>query len=422
MNHIEKLIQELCPDGVPFQRLSDLGALISGLSGRTKVDFGHGDDQFVTYKQVFASLSVDFTKLERVDLSDGKKQNKLTLGDVLFTASSENLDEVGMSSVITRQPESDLYLNSFCFAFRLKDERILDPEFSKYLFRAPFVRKQIIRSAQGVTRINISKKRFLELEVPIPPLEVQREIVKILDLFTKLEAKLEAELEAELEARRKQYEYYRDQLLTFPEDGGATWVELGEIGKIDRGNGMPRTMLKSQGVGAIHYGQIYTHYGRIACETVSFVAPDDAAKLTVVEPGDVIITNTSENLEDVCSTVAWLGEESIVIGGHSSVIRSSMDSRFLAYWFRSTNFFSQKYKLATGTKVIDISANKLKKVVLPVPPIEVQREVADVLDKFDALVNDLSSGLPAEIEARRKQYEYYRDKLLTFKELQPEAA
>lgn len=99
-----------------------------------------------------------------------------------------------------------------------------------------------------------------------------------------------------------------------------------------------------------------------------------------------------------------------------------MDPRFLAYWFRSTNFFPQKHKLATGAKVVDISANKLKKVVLPVPPIEVQREIADVLDKFDAFVNDLSSGLPAEIEARRKQYEYYRDKLLTFKELQPEAA
>ena len=247
---------------------------------------------------------------------------------------------------------------------------------------------------------------------------MQREIVKILDLFTELEA----ELEAELEDRRKQYEYYRDQLLTFPEEGGATWVELGEIAAIDRGNGMPRTMLTQTGVGAIHYGQIYTYYGPVARETISFVTAGDAKKLTVVEPGELIITNTSENLEDVCSTVAWLGKEPIVIGGHSSVIRSSMDPRFLAYWFRSTNFFPQKHKLATGAKVVDISANKLKKVVLPVPPIEVQREIADVLDKFDAFVNDLSSGLPAEIEARRKQYEYYRDKLLTFKELQPEAA
>lgn len=197
---------------------------------------------------------------------------------------------------------------------------------------------------------------------------------------------------------------------------GVEHKALGDIAVIDRGSGMPKTMLTKKGVGAIHYGQIYTHYGPTARETVSFVAPEDAARLTVVQPGEVVITNTSENLDDVCSTVAWLGEEAIVIGGHSSVIRSSMDPTFLAYWFRSTNFFAQKYKLATGAKVIDISANKLKKVILPVPPLEVQREIVTILDLFTELKADLEAELEAELEARRKQYEHYRDQLLTFPE------
>ena len=193
---------------------------------------------------------------------------------------------------------------------------------------------------------------------------------------------------------------------------GVEYKRLGDVARIDRGNGMPRTMLSSSGIGAIHYGQIYTHYGPKAEETISFVNPSSAEKLTKAFPGDVIITNTSENLEDVCTTVAWLGKDPIVIGGHSSVIRSPLDPAFISYWFRSANFSNQKYRLATGAKVIDISAKKLQRVIIPVPPLEVQREIVKVLDLF----TELEAELEAELEVRRKQYEYYRDQLLTFPE------
>lgn len=139
---------------------------------------------------------------------------------------------------------------------------------------------------------------------------------------------------------------------------GVEFKKLGEFATLDRGNGMPKTMLVDSGVGAIHYGQIYTHYGVSADKTLSFVTNDDASRLTKVHPGDVIITNTSENLEDVATTVVWLGDDDIVIGGHSSVIRHDQDARFLAYWFRSAAFEKQKYRLATGAKVIDVSAKK----------------------------------------------------------------
>ena len=173
---------------------------------------------------------------------------------------------------------------------------------------------------------------------------------------------------------------------------------------------MPKTEFTESGVGAIHYGQIYTYYGTWTTQTLSFVSPGTAAKLAKVDPGDVIITNTSENLEDVGKAVAWLGDQQIVTGGHATVFKHSQDPKFIAYWLQSPEFFAQKKKLATGTKVIDVSAKALANVRIPIPPLEVQREIVRVLDLFTTL----EAELEAELEARRRQYAHYRDTLLTF--------
>ena len=191
---------------------------------------------------------------------------------------------------------------------------------------------------------------------------------------------------------------------------------LGEIGQLVRGNGMPKTDFTESGVGAIHYGQIYTYYGTWTTETRSFVAPETAAKLARVDPGDVIITNTSENLEDVGKAVAWLGNAQIVTGGHATVFKHSQDPKYIAYWLQTPDFFAQKKRLANGTKVIDVSAKALEKIKIPIPPLEVQREIVRVLDLFTTL----EAELEAELEARRRQYTYYRDSLLTFRERERE--
>ena len=193
---------------------------------------------------------------------------------------------------------------------------------------------------------------------------------------------------------------------------GVEFKALGDIARLVRGNGMPKSDLTENGVGAIHYGQIYTRYGAWARATISFVSEATAAKLAKVDPGDIIITNTSENIEDVGKAVAWLGDQQIVTGGHATVIKHAQDPKYLSYWFQSRAFFSQKRALATGTKVIDVSARQLEKVHIPIPPLEVQREIVRVLDKF----TQLEAELEAELEARRKQYEHYRDRLLTFEE------
>jgi type I restriction enzyme S subunit len=194
------------------------------------------------------------------------------------------------------------------------------------------------------------------------------------------------------------------------------WKTLGEIGTIVRGNGMTKADLVDTGIGCIHYGQIYNHYGTWATKTKSFVAPEKAIKLTKVDPGDLIITSTSENIEDVCKAVAWLGDTQIVIGGHATVIKHKENPKYIAYCLQTPAFFAEKKRLATGTKVIHVLAKNLAKIKIPIPSIEEQERIVSILDKFNTLVNDISGGLPLEIIYRRKQYEHYRDKLLSFKE------
>ena len=194
-----------------------------------------------------------------------------------------------------------------------------------------------------------------------------------------------------------------DELIAELCPDGVPFKPLGEIGELVRGGGMPKADFTEAGVGAIHYGQIYTHYGTWTTETISFVSPDTAARLAKVDPGDVIITNTSENLEDVGKAVAWLGGEKIVTGGHATVLKHSQNCKFIAYWLQTPAFFAQKKKLATGTKVIDVSAKALAKIEIPVPPLEVQREIVRILDLFASL----EAELEAELEARRRQYAHY---------------
>ena len=292
---------------------------------------------------------------------------------------------------------------------------------NRYLYQfLKFQEKFFMNSQHGAGIPALAISKLNKHLIPVPPLSVQQEIVRILDKFTQLEA----ELEAELDCRKRQYEYYRDMLLTFNEVGGGKtlifndlqWKTLGEVGTFVRGNGLQKKDLIASGVPAIHYGQIYTYYGVSTEQTISFVSPETAEKLKKVDYGDVIITNTSENLEDVGKAVAYYVKEQGVTGGHATIFKPSekIIGKYLVYYTQTIEFSNQKRKYAKGTKVIDVSANDLAKITIPLPPIEEQERIAGILDKFDTLVNSISEGLPREIELRRKQYEYYREKLLSF--------
>ncbi|MGV4327514.1 restriction endonuclease subunit S [Trueperella pyogenes] len=416
MSHIQHLINELCPDGVKYQAISALGSVFSGLRGKSKADFEEGNAKFATYRDVF-----DQVKLLKVSglvkVSDGELQNSLRLGDVIITGSSENIDEVAYTSVVTRAFDEPTYLNSFCFGIRLNHPEMFEPDFLAHLLRSSDVRTRFTKTANGVTRYNVSKPALLKVRIPVPPLEVQREIVRILDGFTKLEA----ELEAELEARRKQYAFYRDQLLTFiPERGRTKWLPLGNLGRWVGGGtppkanpdywsseGYPWVSPKDLGLSIdLHDSQDHITERALTDSPVSLVPEGSIA---IVARSSILFKRLPATQLRVSAT---LNQDMKAL-----IVNSGADSRYVLH-----SILAHSEQILHGTRkrggsVASLEFSKLKKFKIPVPPLEEQRRIVAILDKFEALVNDISSGLPAEIEARRKQYEHYRDRLLTFPEL-----
>ena len=203
-----------------------------------------------------------------------------------------------------------------------------------------------------------------------------------------------------------------DDLIRQHSPDGVQTRPIGEFGVLVRGNGIQKSDFVDEGVGCIHYGQIHTHYGTWATETKSFVSAQLAAKTRQADPGNLVIATTSEDDEAVGKAVAWLGSESVAVSTDAFILRHSMDPKFVAYFFQTEQFQAQKRRHVTGTKVRRISGEVLAKINIPVPPLEVQREIVRVLDLFQSL----EAELEAELEARRRQYAHYRDSLLDFTE------
>ena len=168
---------------------------------------------------VYSHIATQLEIADRVRVLPDERQNFIQKGDVLFTGSSETPEECGMSSVVTSDLSERIYLNSFCFGFRFNDKSFYLPDFAKFLFRSTVLRRQIVKTASGVTRYNVSKRRMEKVAIPVVPLAEQERIVKILDRFDKLCNDLTSGLPAEIAARKKQYEYYRDKLLSFKRAG-----------------------------------------------------------------------------------------------------------------------------------------------------------------------------------------------------------
>lgn len=194
---------------------------------------------------------------------------------------------------------------------------------------------------------------------------------------------------------------------------GVLHLPLGDLGSFTGGGGPQKKDLLDSGVPAIHYGQIYTHYGVSASSTLSFVTEALASRSKRAEPGDVLIADTSENDEDLGRAVAWLGAVPAAVSNHTFIFSSRLvDPVYLSYYLRSAGFQIQKNKLVYGTKVRSISRSNMEKVIVPVPPLEVQQEIVGILDKFTELEAELETRLEAELEARRVQFRFLRAELL----------
>lgn len=195
---------------------------------------------------------------------------------------------------------------------------------------------------------------------------------------------------------------------------GVEYKSLGEIAAITRGGSFQKKDYCECGVPCIHYGQIYTRYGLFAEKVFSYISEEVAARQKLAYTNDIIMAVTSENIEDVCKCVAWLGNSEVAVSGHTAIIHHNQNAKYLTYYFHTEMFFKQKQKIAHGTKVIEVTPDKLNSVIIPVPPLPVQQEIVRILDGYSEKTQKLIEELESELAARKKQYEYYRDKLLTF--------
>ena len=410
MSKLKELIQKLCPNGVEYRKLGEVCDFINGFAFKSSL-FKDIGEPIIRITNINGN-AVDLSNVKYFNASDYKSDLHpfaIYYGDILIAMSGATTGKIGYYC-----NKSTAYLNQRVGKF-VPNKYILK---NRYLFHFLCSKiNELYIMAGGGAQPNLSSTKLMnDIVIPLPPLEVQKEIVRILDKFTTLEA----ELEAELDCRKRQYEYYRNQLLSFDilnrgqKLNDVKIMTLGEIGTFVRGSGLQKKDLTTQGIPAIHYGQIYTYYGTYAKKTKSFVSQEFALKARKAKHGDLIIATTSENDEDVCKAVAWLGDEDIAVSSDACFYAHTMNPKYIAYYFQTELFQSQKRKFITGTKVRRVNAKDLAKIKIPLPPLSVQREIVEILDKFDTLTNSISEGLPKEIELRRKQYEYYRNQLLSF--------
>ena len=416
--YIAKLLND---EKVQWKPLGEISSMYGGLTGKNKTDFEEGNASYITYKNIFDNIEIDFSKLEKVKISSSEKQNKVKYGDILFTGSSETAEEAGMSSTITINIEEDIYLNSFSFGVRFDEDVELLPEFTKYLFRSYFMRKSISKTASGVTRFNISKERFKKIPIPIPPLSVQQEIVRILDKFTQLEA----ELEAELDCRKRQYEYYRNALLSFGDlenRGGYNslinskiqYKTLGEVFNLKNGYTPSKANKEYWENGTIPWFRMedIRINGRILNDAIQKVSKS-AVKGERLFPADSIMLSTTATIgEHALIQVSYLSNQQLTNFSLKENFLGKVNIKYVFYYFFLIG--EELKKMGNDATLKIVAIKKLEKIQIPLPPIEEQERIVAILDKFDTLVNSISEGLPKEIQQRRQQYEYYREQLLTF--------
>ena len=282
--------------------------------------------------------------------------------------------------------EGKYFRGNLNYSVSIHDSSILDTRFLYHLLLQMQTNIQALCTFQGIPALNAANLK--KLPIPLPPLSVQQEIVRILDKFSQLEA----ELEAELEGRKRQYEYYRNKLLTFNEIGGGTkveWKTLGEVcSNIFSGKNKDR-----------NNNGLYPIYGSTGIIGKTNKKAFSSKQILVARVGaNAGYVHIAKGEYDV--------SDNALIIQHDKII----NLKFLYYILVNTKL--NQYAKGGGQPLI--TARELKSIVIPLPPLEEQQRIATILDKFDTLVNSISEGLPKEIALRRKQYEYYREQLLRF--------
>ncbi|MBP3810452.1 MAG: restriction endonuclease subunit S [Clostridiales bacterium] len=382
------------------RKLDDLGTTYTGLSGKTKEDFGHGAASFVTYMNVFLNPVTDAKRVESVEID--KTQNTVRYGDVFFTTSSETPEEVGMSSVWLENTE-DTYLNSFCFGYRPTAE--IDPYYMAYMLRSESVRKKIIYLAQGISRYNISKNGVMQIEIPIPNNDEQKSIGKYFKHLDNLITLHQRKYEKLQNIKKSMLEKM------FPRDGSnipevrfAGFTDPWEQRKFSevfvglQNNTLSRADLNyNQGdIKNVHYGDVLIKFGEyIDAASAELPYINDSSiesKFTksLLKNGDIIIADTAED-ETVgkCCEITNSDGMKLLSGLHTIAVRPQQKyaSKFLGYYLNSNAYHSQLLPLMQGIKVTSISKGALQDTVLTVPVnLDEQEKIGECLSHIDDII------------------------------------
>ena len=410
MSRLEQLIAELCPNGVEYEKFENVCKYIRGVTyKKTQEVNSEASNARKVLRANNITLSTNELNFDDVKLISRKVKVRedqiLRKEDILICAGSGSKEHIGKTAYISE--DMDYTFGGFMAVIRCCNE--LNSRFFFHILTSELFSKHLRNTLNSSTINNLNAEIMNNFRFPLPPLPVQQEIVRILDNFT--------ELTAELTARRKQYEYYRDLLLTFGEDSGVKWMKIGEFAECYAG-ATPQTRKKEywdngsipwMSSGEVNLGQVYdtekkiTQLGYDSCSTK--MVPANTVVVALAGQGKtrgmVAITRIS-----LCTNQSLC---SIVPNGQ-------VKSDFLYYYLKTQYQNLRLISSGDGTRG-GLNLKMIRNYLIPVPPIEEQERIVAILDRFDALCNDLTSGLPAEIEARQKQYEYYRDKLLSFKEV-----
>ena len=381
MSKIDDLIQEFCPDGVEYKAIKSLAEVGTGSSN------GNEAQEDGEYPFFIRSQTV-------------KRKNEWEYDEEAIIIPGE-----GGIGEIYHYINGKYAIHQRVYRIHFIDKSV-NVKFAYHYFRA-FFKNFIMRKAVSATVKSIRKPMIEDFMLPVPPLEVQREIVRVLDSFTLLTA----ELTAELTARKKQYNFYRDTLIQ--KEHKSKKVKLNTICEIYDGTHQTPKYTNS-GIPFVSVENIDDLYG-----TQKFISPEAYAKYKIKPRiGDVFMTRITAGVIGKCTVVDR--DDDLAYYVSLALLRPNadvLDSKYLKYYLESGWGRKELSKWilwdATPTK---INKDDIGRVLISVPPLDTQKRLVQVIEHFDVICTDLNIGLPAEIEARQKQYEYYRDLLLTFAE------
>ena len=389
MSRLDELIQELCPDGVEYKTLGEIAVDIYRGAGITRDQVTAEGTPCVRYGEIYTTYGVWFDKcVSHTDESKLLSKKYFEHGDILFAITGESVDDIAKCCVYIGHEK--------CLAggdiVVLKHNQ--NPKYLSYALATTDARQQKSKGKVKSKVVHSSVPAIREIKVPVPPIEVQCEIVRILDNFTNLTA----ELTAELTARKKQYDFYRDRLLE-RKTTKVNFCTVENICEISRGKVISKDFIKENYGEYPVYSSQTENNGMLGwISTFDYDGEYLTWTTDGANAGTVFYRKGRFNITNVC--------------GLLKPKNSEINIRYLYFALKSV---AKKY-VVQGMGNPKLMSNVMGKIKIPVPPLDVQNRIADVLDNFEKICSDLNIGLPAEIEARQKQYEYYRDKLLTFAE------